>query len=78
MGWNHRILVTEYKHSNGEIETWYSIHEVYYDKNGKPEGPTKNAINSKKELRWTLKQMKIALSKPFLWGDSRFPQEYKK
>ena len=81
MSWNHRVLVTEYTHADGEVETWFSIHEVYYDKDGKPEGPTKNAIavagNSKKELKWTLNEMRKCLGKPFLWGDDRFPQEYK-
>lgn len=82
MSWNHRVLVTEHKHADGEVETWLSIHEVYYDEDVKPNGPTERPIavcgNSKKELKWTLKQIKKSISKPFLWGDDRFPEEYKK
>ena len=82
MGWNFRVLVTETKSPNGEIDTWYAIHEVYYDKNKTPDAATKRSVDisgeSKKDLKWRLKEMKKCLSKPPLWGDDRFPEEYKK
>lgn len=82
MSWNHRVLVTEHIDADGKVETWYAIHEVYYDENGNPDGSTKRSVdisgNTKKDLAWTLKEMTKCLDKPFLWGDDRFPQEYKK
>jgi len=81
MGWNFRVLVTE-TNISGDVETWYAIHEVYYDKDGVPDGTTKRSVDisgeSKKDLKWRMKKMKKCLSKPFLWGDDRFPKEYKK
>lgn len=82
MGWNFRILVTETKMPDGEMERWFAIHEVYYDKNDVPNGATKLSTDvsgsSKKDVKWRLKEMRKCLSKPFLWGDDRFPEEYKK
>ena len=75
MGWNHRIMATEY---NGEV--YFNIHEVYYDENGTPSGYTENPISvggeSVKSIRWTLNKMKECLKKPILYGDDRFPLEY--
>jgi len=75
MGWNHRILAREH-----EGEVYFNIHEVYY-KDGIPDGYTANPISvggeSIKSIRWTLNKMKECLKKPILWGDERFPQEYK-
>ncbi len=82
MGWNFRVLVTETKPSNGEVETWFAIHEVHYDENNIPNGSTKLSTDisgeSKKDLKWRLTQMRKCLGKPYLWGDDRFPEEYKK
>lgn len=80
MGWNHRVLATKEVHLNGESEMVFSIHEVYYDKNGIPDGYTKNPISistdSVSGLKWTLARIKECLDKPVLWGDERFPEEY--
>ena len=80
--WNFRVLVTEHKHADGEVEPWLALHEVYSDKNGNPHSYTENSVdisgNTKKELKWRIKKMKDCLGKPYLWGDDRFPQEYKK
>ena len=81
MSWNHRILATEEFHLNGESEIVFSIHEVYYDKEGIPNGSTANAIkvsgDSLESIKWQLNRMKECMKKPILWGDDRFPQEYK-
>ena len=82
MGWNHRVLVTEHKHSDGSIEQYLQVHEVYYDEEGVPNASTKNAVNISGEdimaINWQLEKIEECLGKPFLWGDDRFPLEYKK
>lgn len=81
MSWNLRVVATEEPMIGGPPEIDFAIHEVYYDKNGKPDGMTKNPIRVSGEsieaLRWYMDKMKLALEKPILWGDDRFPQEYK-
>lgn len=73
--WNHRLLASE---SNGEL--FFSIHEVYYDKNGSPEGYTKNPIYVGAEnvdgVKWVLSKMMKCLQKPILWSGDRWPEEY--
>jgi hypothetical protein len=80
MSWNHRILVTEHEYI-GQMTKYFQIHEVYYDNEGKPNGYTANAIDVGGEdvesIEWTLNKMKEALTKPKLWGDNKFPKEYK-
>jgi len=75
MGWNHRILAHEHK---GEI--YLEIHEVYYDKDGKPTGYTKNGVTvGDEELKgiiWVLNKMVDATEKPILWAGDKFPQKY--
>lgn len=46
MSWNNRIIRKVSKHPifNGKMQVWYDIHEVYYAKNGKPNGWTKDPI----------------------------------
>lgn len=69
MSWNYRILAREYKGFN-EIEMTFSIHEVYYNKDGIPEMCTEDAVGVVGEcladLSDTLKWMKKALRKPIL------------
>jgi hypothetical protein len=76
MSFNHRVLVIE----DGE-DYQYCIHEVYYDKEGKPNGYTKRGVEvvaeSKDGLNWVLDRMKECLDKKYLWGDDRFPEEFK-
>lgn len=75
MGWNHRVLAFIY-----EDEVQLQIHEVYYNKKGKPNGYTSNPISinggSLKDIKWTLKQIKKCLKKPVLSVDN-FPKKYK-
>lgn len=77
MSWNHRILVT--LESSGEI--YLEICEVYYDKKGNPKSHTAKGVSvggdSVKSLKWVLDKMKKCCNKPILWGDHRFPEEYK-
>ncbi len=77
MSWNYRVMAKEYE---GEI--YFDIHEVYYDKKGKPDGCTANPVSvggyNKKGIKWTLKMMKKATKKPILWYGDKFPKKYKK
>jgi hypothetical protein len=56
MGWNYRIIETE---SSGERE--FSIHEVYYDDEGKIKGYSKNPVSVRAEsvesIIWSLEKM---------------------
>lgn len=76
MGWNYRVLATE-----GEEDVYLQIHEVYY-KDDKPISYTKNPISIGGEeiqnIKWVLNKIEECLEKPILWGDDRFPAEYKK
>jgi hypothetical protein len=74
--WNFRMLA----HRDGD-GVYLRIHEVYY-KRGKPtsyalDPSTVNGLN-KKEIRWSLKQMKRAMKQPVLWHGDRFPKKYKR
>lgn len=80
MSWNLRVIVTEEPVIGGDDELEYALHEVYYSE-GVPNGLTKNPIRvsgeSLEALKWYVDKMKLALEKPILWGDHRFPQEFK-
>ena len=69
MSWNYRVLAREYRGFN-EIEFTFSIHEIYYNKDGIPEMCTENPVGVVGEcladLSDTLKWMKKALRKPIL------------
>ena len=69
MTWNYRVLAREYKFSN-EIETTFSIHEVYYNDDGVPEMCTEDAVSvvgdNLAEISDTLLWMQKALKKPIL------------
>ena len=77
MGWNYRVLAYEVgKH------VVFKIHEVYYNEDGTPDASTiescKMEIENATDFRFMLIRMLECLDKPILWGDSRFPEEYKK
>src|SRR6056297_892766 len=76
MGWNYRILA----HKDGE-DLFFQIHEVYYDKNGCPNGHTLNPVSVGSEnirgITWTLNRMQECRKRPVLWAGGRFPQECK-
>jgi len=76
MGWNHRILA----HEDGEL-MYFQIHEVYYDKEGTPNGYTTNGVSvggyTIKSITWALNKMKECRAKPVLFAGDKFPDEYK-
>jgi len=64
MSWNHRVMK---HHDCGE--TWYGIHEVFYDEEGKVENCTYDADitgESLEDLKRTLEWMLVCLDKPVL------------
>ena len=75
MSWNHRVLAHKY-----EEEIYFEIHEVYYDKNGIPNGYKEKPVTiggeNIKGMRWSLNKMKECLKKPILWAGDDFPKEY--
>jgi hypothetical protein len=65
--WNYRII----KHSDGNPENdYYGIHEVFYNKRGKPNSCTKDVIDVLAEdikgIKWVLSKMKLALGRPVI------------
>ena len=73
--WNHRVLAFNYPK-----EIIFQICEVYYDKDGNPNGYTEKGDvvgNSWSDLEWVLKKMRECLEKPILCAGDKFPQEYK-
>ena len=71
MSWNYRVM----KHKLNESESFYGIHEVYYNRNGKPDGWSKDSITpereSPQELKEDLEMMIKAFDKPVLNYDSK-------
>jgi hypothetical protein len=66
-GWNYRVCVT--KHDTYPDERYYSIQEVYYDKDGKPTGFCDADVRnweSLDDLRGTLTKMLEALDRPLI------------
>ena len=76
MSWNHRVLAYTYKD-----EVYFRIHEIYYNNDGIPTACTEKATcvigESLESIKWNLTKMLECLEKPVLWGDERFPTEYK-
>jgi hypothetical protein len=77
MGWNYRVLAYEVGKN-----VVFKIHEVYYNEDGTPDASTvescKMEIEDATDFRFMLIRMLECLDKPILWGDGRFPEEYKK
>ncbi len=61
--WNHRVV----RHTSGE-QTWFQVHEVYYDHDGKPTSMTKDAPipmgDDVADLKAELQRMLDACDKP--------------
>ena len=57
------------------------IQEVYYDKEGTPNGYSTNGVSvggdTIKSITWTLNKMKECRAKPVLCAGDKFPNEYK-
>lgn len=74
MSWNYRIIRRSHIHEpntiNAYAEHYYQIHEVYYNKKGKPHSWTKEPVfvqgETKKDLKKDLKMQLAALKKPVL------------
>jgi hypothetical protein len=77
MSWNYRVLAYEVGKN-----VVFKIHEVYYNEDGTPDASTvescKMEIEDATDFRFMLIRMLECLDKPILWGDGRFPEEYKK
>lgn len=78
MTWNHRVVKRKGKPFHGIPQPdWYAIHEVYYDKKGRPKTLTAEPVapggETPDELRDDLNRMRDALKKPIL-QESDFPQ----
>lgn len=75
MSWNFRVLA----HKDGD-DFYYQIHEVYYNRKGKPESYTEKGVSIGSDcldgIKWTLKEMKKCLKKPILSVEN-FPKKHK-
>lgn len=73
MTWNHRVISRKYETG----ETYYAIHEVYYDESGEPYSVTAmpSAImeESVEDIAWTLERIQKCLSLPVLDYEEDFP-----
>ena len=62
-------------------DLYYSVRSVYYNGDGVADGYSSVDATVMGDdlvgIGWTMKKMKEALKKPILWGDHRFPAEYK-
>ncbi len=60
---------------------YFQVHEVYYNEAGRPDGMTLHPIHiggdSLEDIEWTLDKIQESLKRPILWGDDRFPEEFK-
>lgn len=76
MGWNYRVLAHEV---GKNVE--FKIHEVYYNEDGIPDSCTVESCRMEVEdindFKFMLDKMSECLTKPILYGDDRFPKEYK-
>lgn len=76
MSWNYRIMA----HLHDDT-VYFNVHEVYYNKKGKPTSYTSTAVTvggeTVDELQQVLTRMTIGTGKPVLWAGEKFPKEYK-
>lgn len=76
MSWDYRIMA--HKYNDG---VYLKIHEVYYNKKGKPKSYTKNHITivgiDLDDIEREIQMINIAFKKPILWYGDKFPEEYK-
>lgn len=78
-GWNERVI--RYPKLHDDLPVEMGIHEVHYDKDGKPSmltvHPTGHMGESIEELKESLKRYERALALPILDWDKDFPKEDK-
>lgn len=74
--WNYRIIRHVKEEPSGGHYEWFSIHEVYYDKDGKPNGCTVDPVgptgDTAEEVRRALLMMLSDTGKPVLDYDEDF------
>jgi hypothetical protein len=65
--WNHRLI--EHRHSTDKFhELYYSVHEIHYDDENKPQAFTNNAISPRTKVE--AEQIVRAFDKPAIaWVD---------
>lgn len=72
MSWNYRTVA--YRNSEEENGWFYTIEEVYYDKDGSISGWTTDKSimfgESNVDLEWILSECKDALRKPIIYLDA--------
>lgn len=72
-GWNHRVMRRTYPKA-ADPTTYFEIHEVFYDANGKPDGWTVDPVapqgESVEELAQELRMMLKATEQPVLDFDA--------
>lgn len=69
MTWNYRVMRHVFDVPDGETETQYAIHEVYYDESGKVTNWTKDAtsfFSETADFAWLLSALGDAVKKPTL------------
>lgn len=75
MSWDYRVLVFE--RANSDLN--FAVCEVYYDEADNPTGytdPIDISGETIEELRTTLNYIRRDISKPVLWGGSKFPNQF--
>lgn len=69
MSWNYRVMRHQHTHQDGEIETIYAIHEVYYNEEGHPTNWSKDPTgitSDEQDFKDTLEKLRVAAEKPTL------------
>lgn len=67
--WNYRVMRHQHTHTDGEVETTYAIHEVYYDEEGKVKNWTKEPtgiLSDSQDFKDALEKLRVAAEKPTL------------
>lgn len=75
MSWDYRVLVFE--QANSDLN--FAVCEVYYDDGGNATGytdPIDISGDTIEELKATLNYIRRDVSKPVLWGGSKFPNQF--
>lgn len=78
--WNCRVIACNY-FIHGTEFTNFAIHEVQYENHVPVSyGENSTIVDAEEieELNLYVGEIQKALTKPILWGDTKFPQEYKK
>ena len=73
--WNYRVMRKSFPTLNNEMEEWYRIHQVHYNRNDKIEGHTVKGVapggSSLEEIKKDIDLMLKAFDKPVLEYDEK-------